>query len=106
MEIKPVEIFKEVEEYDFTFNAGMSLPVLIDEEAGDVVKELPDRFTIDLTAKPSFIKPDEMMQPETVTIYKTGLAVVHKRTRLLRQASPEEKFEFQQTLHTLGKSVN
>lgn len=106
MEVKPVEIVREIEEYDFTFDAGMSLPVLIDETAGDVIKELPDRFVIDLTAKPSLLKPEEMMQPEKVTIFKTSLAVLHQRTRLFRHPTPEEQFEFEKTLHNIGKAIN
>lgn len=106
MDLKPVEVFKEVEEYDFTFNAGMSLPVIIDESAGDSLKELPDRFVISLTAKPSLLKPEEMMQPERVTVFKSTLAVLHQRTRHFRLPSPDETFEFQKTLHDLGKSIN
>lgn len=101
MELIQPDRTKEVTEYDFTFNVGMALPVSVDTEAGDTIKEYEDRFVLELVAKPSMADSSLMLQPEKVTVFKNTLATIHERKRKLILLSPEEQFELQKTLHQM-----
>lgn len=99
MEIKTPDIVKEVVEISYTWDAGMSLDLLIDESAGDWFKDLGESIHVHLAAKPLLTNPEEKAGEENIVIYKRTLANVITRKRRLRQATPDEVFEMNKVLY-------
>jgi hypothetical protein len=105
MEIKTPDAVREIKEVSYTWDAGMSLELLIDETAGDSITDMGECFQVRLAAKPLISNPDEKTGAEDVLIYKRTLASVITRTRSLRVPTPEEIFDLQQTLHPMVPRV-
>jgi hypothetical protein len=104
LEIKQPELTRDVMEYEFVFDSGMSMPIIVDTVAGDSIDlSKPDCISIQLAAKMSPFDPNEVsFKPEAVTIYKYKLACVHVRTRTLRIPSPDELFELRRSSMALA----
>lgn len=105
MEIKAPDIVKEVVEISYTWDAGMSLDLMIDESVGDYAKDNGDSIHVHLAAKPLMTNPGEKAGEEDIVIYKRTLANVITRKRKLRMPSPEEIFEMQQITHPMVPRV-
>lgn len=105
MELKTPETVKEVVEIVYTWNAGMTLDVIIDSAKGDYIKDEGNFFHVHLAAKPLISNPEVMAGEEDLTIYKTTLASIISRKRTLRMPNAEEVREFQKTLAPMPKLV-
>jgi hypothetical protein len=101
MEIITPDAIREIVTLTYTWNAGMSLDLHIDEVAGDYIKDMGDSLHIHMAAKPSFNNSGEMMGEEDVVIYKSTLASIITRRVKIRLASLDELEE----LHNLYPKV-
>lgn len=90
MEIRTPDNTREVIDITYTWNAGMTLDLRIDEMQGDYVKDAGESLHIHLSGKPSPNNPDVMSGAEDIVIYKSTLANIISRTVTLRKATPEE----------------
>jgi hypothetical protein len=105
MELEQPKLEKDVIEYDFIFQGGSKLPITLDTGAGDTVTEEPERFVLYLAAKPSPTDDEVLMPAETAYVYKSNLVAFIVRNRKMRLPTPEEKFQFKKTLHSLVKGI-
>lgn len=104
MEFAQEPKFKDVINYDFTFSNGYRIPIIIDEELGDKIEELEDRFILNLVEKPSFTDPDDKLAAEIATVYKKHLLTVVIQKRKQRVQTAEEQLEFRDTIKSLIKA--
>ena len=91
---------KTVIEYEFTFKGGTTLPVTIDEEAGDTVsfESVPLAVVIHLSEKPSLINASIRLPAEEITIFQAHLLAIQKRARVVEDLTDEQKQEFENFL--------
>lgn len=101
MEIKDPVAKRKIVDYEFNFISGAMLPVAVDAEAGDYVRDNGDHYCVYLAAKPSTILPDEIVDEEEVTIFKANLGSVIKRKRTIAEATAEEKQEYKKFIHKM-----
>lgn len=105
MEVEPTEQFKEVIDWDFTFNNNYRLPISIDEGVGDSVAELPDRYVVTLAEKPSLSDPEDLMPAEIATVFKSSLLTVVVRKRKQRIPTAEEQLNLRKFIHKVPKQA-
>jgi hypothetical protein len=96
---------REIVDYDFLFISGSKLAIVVDVAAGDTATELPDRYVMSLSSKPSASDPDDLSDPETMEVFKVGLAAVVTCKRKQRMPTEEELFDMQKTYHSIAKGV-
>ena len=96
---------QEVTDYDFMFQGGSKLAVIINHDIGDTVKELHDRYVLDIKARPNLVNNEEPTNPEIVEVFKTHLAFVSTCHRKQRAPTAEEAFDFHQLLHKATTKV-
>lgn len=109
MQINSSDPKRLVYDYDFNFVGGSVIPLTVDPMQGDQILGLGEEFPIirvSLTAKPSLTDPDTLLPAEEVSIYKTHLLAVQKRTREITPLSADEKAEWTNTIKELTNSVH
>jgi len=105
----PDPVQRVVEDYDFTFASGQSMPLTIDKAAGDTVSfdQAPLAIVVKLTAKPSLSNPDVLLPEEEITIFMNQLLAIQKRSRVVTGLTYEQEEELRETFKSLvSKSVN
>lgn len=102
MEINTNPKTKQVEEYDFVFNSGLTVPITLDKGSGDSMEILSDRILIRIPAKPSPHDPDLLTQAETTIVFLTHLAMIQQRDRIVAELTPEQQAEWKDTIKRLG----
>lgn len=105
MELKESVLEHEVIELDFMFAAGGKLSITIDEQAGDSVKELTDRYIITVAPKPSLSDPEETVEGEHMEVFKQHLAALSRCARMQRQPTEEEKLQRLAVMRSLTNLV-
>jgi hypothetical protein len=105
MEIKEQIKEHKVTDYDFMFATGAKMTVSVDHDAGDTANQHNDRWIIEIAGKPNLEDSDELVDAETIEIYKANLAAVVKRNRMQRMPTEEEKLEMKRFTHKLAKLV-
>lgn len=97
------EEFKNVTDWDFTFNNGYRIPITIDEAVGDKVEEQEDRYVLNLTEKSGMLDPEDKLPAELATVFKANLLTVVVRHRKQRIPTAEEQFDMRKLLHKVPK---
>jgi hypothetical protein len=98
-----------VDDYDITFANGTNFPITIDKTSGDTMAVEQEgsvhviRFY--LSAKPSPTHPSAKIPPEEITIFMPHVIRIEHRTHLVTPPTPEQRHEFQQTLHKLSPII-
>lgn len=105
MIVNAPEVKRLVDEYDFMFVSGMMMPVTVDVEAGDRAVFSDDRILIRLTAKPSLNDPEKKFPAENITIFTKHLLSLQHREREIVDLTPEQKFEWKDTILKATKTV-
>ena len=93
-----------VEDYDFSFVGGQTLPITIDKELGDTITfdSAPVGVTIKLVAKPSLTDPSKMLMPEEITIFYSHLIAVQKRLREVVDMTTEQREQWKEAMKTFS----
>lgn len=104
MIVNAPEVKRMVDDYDFTFAAGMVMQITVNTDAGDTIT-FTDPIVIRSAAKPSMNDPDIMIPAEEISVYKTHLAAVHHRVREIVELTPEQQHEWAKTLKEITKTV-
>ena len=94
-----------VEDYDFIFHSGMTLPVTVNERGGDSIQFSDTAVLIHLASTPSMNDPKVTLPARDVTIYRTHLAFYEHRSREVIELAPEQQHEWQKTLKEISKTV-
>lgn len=101
MEIQEPTKFKRVIDYDFMFDGGDKLNCAVEPDLGDTLEELPDRYVISLTSKPSIVVPEEKSDASVIEVFKAGLAAKVTTHRQVRLPSDEEVYNMAKTIKTI-----
>lgn len=96
---------KTVMDFDFYLDAGLTLPVTIDADAGDCITVTSAGVDIHIAAKPSLSDPGVMIPAEDIFIYPTHLMFTRSRPREVTSLSPEQQVEWAKTLQKIGGTV-
>lgn len=96
---------RDIVDYDFMFTSGAKLAVAVDEAAGDTVEEQTDRFIFNVVSKPTVGDPTELTDPETLQVFKLGLAAICSCKRKQRMPTEEELFDMHKLVHTIAKTI-
>lgn len=91
-----------VDDYDFTFIGGMTMPVTVNTEVGDSILFSDTVVRISLTSKPSINDPKKQLPAENITIYTAHLAAYQHRVREVIELTPEQQHEWAKTMKQLG----
>lgn len=105
MDVKSPVKEREVIDFDFLFINGSKLSFTVDPEAGDAVSESDDKYIIDLKAKPGLTKEAKPLNPEFITVLKTGVIAVAQVKRLQKDPTEDELLDFQNTIQELSKTI-
>jgi hypothetical protein len=107
MEIRPTTPpTKLVDDYDFTFNSGIIMPLRVDKSLGDTIEfDKGNAVIINLKAKPSFTNPSENLPAEEVTIFTRHLLCVQHRVTEIPVLTPDQKLDWQKTFQELSKTI-
>ena len=95
-----------VDEYDFTFDNGLFLTVIVDRDAGDTIDTAGNDIVFQKASRPSLSDAKVLVPAEEITVSRRHLIMVQKRSVLQTNPTPEQKDEFQKTLHKLSATVN
>ena len=102
MQIKSLDpAHRIVEEYEFAFNGGQVLPIIVDRESGDTVDfetHGPIAILIKLKAKASLINPNLSLPAEEITLFQTHLIAITKRFKEVADLTVEQQEEWKQIL--------
>lgn len=96
---------KKVYEYDFVLATGMLLPVTVDPTAGDTINFGDQQVHIHLVPKQHKFDITKMTPAEDITIFVPHLASVQKREREMIDMTPEQRYQYEQTLKELAGST-
>lgn len=92
------EITRVLDDYDFVFSSGMTLPVTLDHKAGDTYDDSSDFIHIRVAPQQSMSDPQKLLPPSEIKINKSHVASVQHRTREVLELTPEQRFEWEKTL--------
>lgn len=92
--------------YDFTFVGGFIIPVTLDLAAGDTIDVGEQVILVNILERPSLSDPDKRLPPEDIVIQRTNLLAYQHRLQEVYERTPEQEFEFQETLLQATSSVN
>lgn len=103
----PDPLKKLIEEFDFTFQNGMTLPISLDKTAGDEVDldTYPHAILIKLAEKPSLVDSTKMLPAEKITIFTTHLLTIQQRTKEVEDITQEQKDIWKKTIQEISKTV-
>lgn len=93
------EVTRTLDDYDFLFSAGMSVPVTLDYKAGDTYEDAEGFITIRIAAQQSLSDSAKLLPPQDLKINKSHLAYIRHQTREVLQLTPEQRFEWEKALH-------
>lgn len=97
------DLKKTVHEYDVTFENGMTIPVIVDVDAGDTYRETNDHLLVFLAPKPSKTDKTKILPAENIKIFKSKILVIQDRDREINQLTPEQQAVWEKTLEDLGR---
>lgn len=95
-----------INEYDFTFHNGISLPLSLDLSLGDTIEFSEGKTKVTLTSKPSLVDPTKILPAEEITIFQSSLMFIQHRVREIVPPTPEQSVEWMKTLQEMSKTVN
>lgn len=81
MLIQSTPKMKTIELYDFYFTGGATLPITLDEAAGDTIQITKDAILVHNVEKPDFRNPDITFPAVDVTIFTDKLLHFHHSTK-------------------------
>lgn len=98
---------KTIEDYDFTFDTGLSRSISIDKEAGDTVDftSHPVAVQIHLSPKPSTVNFEVKSPPEDITVFIAKLLSIDKRTREVEDLTYEQKAQWTKTFQEMSNTT-
>ena len=96
-----------VTDYDITFTNGLCVSVTVDLDAGDIVDytHTPLATIFRLSEKPSPTDPRTTLPSEEITIYIGHVLTIQSHKRTINPLSPEQREEFNQTIHRLSNTI-
>lgn len=100
---------KQFDDWDFTFENGLLMPISIEEAAGDTIDfSDPACIVVQLSERPSMSDPDKKLPAEEIRIFTGKVLAIQHRKREVDAPTPEQKNEWLETLASLavtGKTV-
>lgn len=102
MTVNTPEVIHLVDEYDFIFSSGMTMPVSVDLAAGDKISFSDETVMIYIAPKPSPNNPKIMLPSTDVTLFVKHIIATEHRVREVVALSPEEQFLWTQTLKQIA----
>lgn len=106
METKPAPKARFVDEYDFVFQGGMVKQISVDSSIGDTIEFVNGGVKIFLAARQAIGNPDEIIQSQDITIFSQHLFSIDHQKRLVQEQSPDQRYEWFQTIKEATKSVH
>lgn len=96
----------EVHDYVFHFNLSQPLPLTIDFGAGDSIATSEDGSVIEINFAPkeSKVEPGVILPGEDCIIFRQHLTSIQHRVRQKEVMTPDQKFEFDQTVKQLAQA--
>lgn len=94
-------------DYDVISTTGVTLPITIDEDAGDHVdwSTSPLSVTFHLSERTSPTDPDAHFAAEDITVFLGHVLSITKRRRTVMPLTPDQKDEWSKVMHQLHKTV-
>lgn len=107
MIINPVISPHMIDEFDFLFTNGLSMPVTIDRDNGDMVDfdSSPAIIHIKLSAKRSISSSDVMLPAEDIMVYTSHIISISHRSREVLPLTPDQAESFKTTLLKLSSTI-
>ena len=96
-----------VEDYDITFQNGLTMPITVNAKVGDTVDfdTSPLTTIFHIKEQPSAMDPKLIIPSEDITIFMSHVIAIHHRTRQVIPPTPEQRDEFQRTIHELATTI-
>jgi hypothetical protein len=95
-----------VDDYDISFDNGLSMSITVDKEAGDTIDWTTSPLVVQFhaAAKPSVTDPDTLLPAEDTTIFLSHVLSISHRCREVMPRTPDQDIAFK-TLHKLSSTV-
>lgn len=95
---------RKVDDYDITFENGLTMPITIDKENGDTI-EFDDGVVRFYLAEKTTIGSDDKLPAEDITLFIKHIVSISHRTRTVVPVTPEQRDLFKSSLHKLSATI-